>query len=328
MRLPGSILLLLFVVSFNVEALADVTIAVVGKTKNESFYMQSFKGCERVAEQHPDLKCLYDGPIDFQDPRGQEKAILPLIEKGIDGLLVSTTDSHHLVERVLKVAREKNIPVMTFDSDLLPEHHDYRLAYVGTNNFDFGVALGNYAKKFKKTGKNHICLQSGSQTTPNLNERIRGVRFALSGNETNKRLTGENGWVEYKRCPFYTLGQKPRALYQLEFILRQEKPPIFLAVAGFAQFSPDYIKKISPYKDRIKSGDLVIISADTEPVQLEALKQNLSTGNIGQRPFEMGRLGTELLYNYIKHQKKPENEINYLGFYYCYAGNDGKCDSD
>ena len=85
-----------------------------------------------------------------------------------------------MTNSALKRAYEKNIPVVTFDSDLLPQHHDYRLAYIGTNNFDFGVALGNYVKN-NITHKNTICMQSGHPSTPNLNERIKGGRFALSG---------------------------------------------------------------------------------------------------------------------------------------------------
>lgn len=307
---------------------AEMTIAVIGKTKNDSFYEKAFAGCQEFAATHPDLNCLYDGPEDFQDTRAQAKVVAKVLKQGVDGILVSTTNSGFLVERVLKEAQQRNIPVITFDSDLLDEHHDYRLAYVGTNNFDFGVALGNYAKTFQKDGVNEICIQSGSDSTPNLNERIRGVRFALSGNSGDMRLEGENGWVEHKRCPFYTIGKRDRAITQLEFILAQPKPPIFLAVAGFAQFSPNYIDTVLPYQDQVKAGRIIIISADAEDIQLKALEQNLSSINIGQRPFEMGRYGAQLLYEYLKEGKKPEKEINYLGFFYCREDGGVQCLTD
>jgi len=257
-----SFILLFF---FQHTALSKITISVIGKTKNASFYKDSYKGCLAFAKKQTDedIECLYDGPIDYQNARTQAHIVRSYIKKNVDGILVSTTESKFLVERALKHAKEKNIPVITFDSDLLPEHQQYRLAYVGTNNFQFGVALGTYAKKFKKTGLNEICIQSGSKTTPNLNERINGVRFALSGDHSNSRLQGKNGWVEHKRCPLYTLGKKPRALLQLEFVTSLTKPPLFLTVAGFAQSSPYYIEKMTPYKARIETNDFVIISADT-----------------------------------------------------------------
>ena len=230
-----------------------------------------------------------------------------------------------MANEALNIAKQHNIPVITFDSDLLPKHHEYRLAYVGTNNFDYGVALGNYAKKFKGPETTDICIQSGHKTTPNLNERIAGVRYSLSGNKENSKVKQNNGWMEVARCPLYTEGKRNKAILQLKYILNQKKPPLYLAVAGFAQFSPDYIETTSPYKKAIASQDIVIISADTEAIQLEALKQGLSTANIGQRPFEMGRLGTQLLYDVIKHNSVPDKQFYYLDFHYCTQKNASSC---
>lgn len=318
-------LVLLIGLSSALSAYADFKISVIGKTKNDSFYEQAFQGCQKFAADVGDLLCLYDGPDNFQDTRGQAMAISGALDQQVDGILLSVTESEFLADRVLDVVREKRVPVITFDSDLLPEHQQYRLAYVGTNNFDFGVALGNYAKRYQTGVEQEICIQSGSSSTPNLNERIRGVRYALSGDMTNRRLTGKAGWKESLRCPFYTLGKRDKALNQLMFILSQTEPPLFLAVAGFAQFSPDYLTDIAPYRARIASGEVVIVSADAEPVQLEALRQNLSTANIGQQPFEMGRLGAQLMYDKLKFNRSPRKEINYLGFYYCHAENSTEC---
>jgi len=41
-------------------------IAIVGKTKNDSFYQQAFKGCLHFSNEHPEIECKYDGPKDFQ----------------------------------------------------------------------------------------------------------------------------------------------------------------------------------------------------------------------------------------------------------------------
>lgn len=305
------------------EAWAQFKIALVGKTKNDSFYVQSFAGCKQFAALKHDLTCIYDGPQDYQDIRTQVLVINELLTQNIDGLLVSTSDSKHLVDGVLK-SMLPDIPVITFDSDLLPEHEKYRLTYVGTDNFAFGVALGEYAKVFKTGAEQEICIQSGFDSTPNLNARIAGVRHALSG-QSNQRLLGHNGWSEYPRCPLYSLGKRDVALYQLTKILERDKPPIFLAVAGFAQFNPDYITTMKKHKDAISEQKKVIISADTEPVQLTALKAGLSTVNIGQNPHEMGRLAAELMYDYLKSGIVPEQSHYYLGFHYCRSDNYKEC---
>lgn len=303
---------------------AAFTIAVVGKTKNDSFYEQSFKGCLKFASQHSDVNCIYDGADDYQDVRTQVLIVKDLIKRDVDALLVSTTDSAFLVKGALKTAQKKGIPVITFDSDLLPEHQNYRLAYVGTNNFEFGVALGIAAKAHKKQHSQLVCIQSGHQTTPNLNARVEGVRFALSGEKTT-RLTGQNGWVEFERCPLFTMGKREDAIKQLLTIIDMPTAPIFVAVAGFAQFNPDYLSLLSPYKAQIVQDTITIISADTEEQQLEILEAGLSTINIGQNPFEMGRKGAELLFNYKKMGQKPLQDKYYLPFHYCNRDNAKTC---
>lgn len=300
------------------------TIAVIGKTKNDSFYEQSFKGCLNFASKVNNLKCIYDGADDYQDVRTQSLVINELSEQSIDAFLVSTTDSEYLVTHALKNLKKKNIPVITFDSDLLPKHQQYRLAYIGTNNFDFGVALGKLAIKYKTAEKQSICLQSGHQTTPNLNARLAGVRHALSG-QSKKRLSGDSGWVEHPRCPLYTMGKRHASLEQVERFSTLKNPPIFLAVAGFAQFNPDYIETMKAAKSKIADGNFVLISADTEQIQLDALKHGLSTVNLGQKPFEMGRKSTELMYNYLTQGTKPELDKYYLDYHLCDKSNFETC---
>ncbi|WP_246840577.1 substrate-binding domain-containing protein [Lacimicrobium sp. SS2-24] len=300
------------------------TIAVVGKTKNDSFYEQSHQGCLAYAKGHKEVRCVYDGSLDYQDVRTQVLVINELLEEGFDGLLVSTTDSNYLVEGSLKALAEKNIPVITFDSDLLPEHQAYRLAYVGTNNLDFGKALGNAAKPYKTLHPQPICIQSGHRTTPNLNARIAGVRLALSG-QSETRLDGRSGWIEHARCPVYNMGKRYDAVDQLITILGNEPPPIFIAVAGFAQFHPRYIETMSVFRPLIKRQKVVIISADTESIQLRALNRGLSTVNIGQRPYEMGRQATALMHRYLTTGKKPEQSHYYLDYHYCTEENAQTC---
>ncbi|MFY8351356.1 substrate-binding domain-containing protein [Pseudoalteromonas sp. SSM20] len=323
---------LTFITSFLFNALllllssttyANYTIGVIGKTKNDSFYIQSFKGCEAVAKSVPDLRCIYDGADDFQDIRGQVLKVNRLIDNGVNALLISTTDSEFLVNGALKRAYDRNIPVITFDSDLLPQHHDYRMAYVGTNNFDFGVALGQYIKDHVKN-KNTVCMQSGHPSTPNLNERIKGVRHALSG-QSIQPLKGQQGWYEHELCPLYSLGKRGLALSQMVGKLKLEPSPIFVAVAGFAQFNPRYIEQMALFKNKIKKDQVVIVSADTEAIQLKALEKGLSTVNIGQKPFDMGKKGAEYLYQFLQSKEKPKQEFTYLGFHYCDKNNAQTC---
>lgn len=214
------------VLSFAVLANKTFTIAVIGKTKNDSFDEQSFKGCLLFAEKNSNVKCIYDSSDYYQDVRTQSIIINELANENVDAFLISTTDSEYLVPHSLKQLKIKNTPVITFDSELLPQHASYRLAYIGTNNFDFAVALGKLAKKYKRADVQSICLQSGHQTTPNLNARLSGVRQALSG-QSKKRLSGEHGRIEHPRCPLYTMGKREASLEQVKRFSSLDHSPIF-----------------------------------------------------------------------------------------------------
>lgn len=63
----------------------------------------------------------------------------------------------------------------------------------------------------------------------------------------------------------------------------------FIPTGGFPQFIPDTKRAaVEKYKDRIASKALAPVVADTLPVQIDQMKEGLSLGQVGQRPFEMG----------------------------------------
>ena len=70
------------------------------------------------------------------------------------------------------------------------------------------------------------------------------------------------------------------------------------------------------YKDKIASGALALVVADTLPVQIDLLKDGLSTGQVGQRPFEMGYKAIYFLKD-IKDGKAPPADPTYTGLDVC-----------
>ena len=91
-------------------------------------------------------------------------------------------------------------------------------------------------------------------------------------------------------CPLYTNDDFPLSVQQLEDILgKYPDLDAFIPTGGFPQFVPDaYRAAVTPHKDKIASGELALVVADTLPVQIDLLKEGLSAGQVGQRPFEMG----------------------------------------
>ena len=64
----------------------------------------------------------------------------------------------------------------------------------------------------------------------------------------------------------------------------------FIPTGGFPQFVPDANRAAVGQATRTRSPRRrsALVVADTLPVQMEQMKEGLSLGQVGQRPFEMG----------------------------------------
>jgi len=221
----------------------------------------------------------------------------------------------------LQGAGAAKIPVLTWDSDLLPKDKALRLAYVGTHNYEIGVNLAKLAQQIKPKGGS-ICIQSGGAAAANHNERMQGIRDTLAGAKSAEspgaRLTGQNGWKEADGCPLYTDDDFARAVQQMEDILNKYPTlDAFIPTGGFPQFLPDaYTTVASKHKDKIASGALALVVADTLPVQIDLMKKGLSAGQVGQRPFEMGYKAMYFLRD-IKEGKAGPADPTYTGLDVC-----------
>jgi ribose transport system substrate-binding protein len=221
----------------------------------------------------------------------------------------------------LAQAKAAGIPVLTWDSDLLPENQDLRIAYVGTKNYDIGVNLAKIVQEIKPDGGT-ICIQSGGAAAANHNERMQGIRDTLGGmsdtTAPGERLEGDNGWTEADGCPLYTDDDFPRSVQQMEDILAKYPDlDAFVPTGGFPQFVPDAYRNVaSKHKDRIDSKSLALVVADTLPVQMDLMNEGLSLGQVGQRPFEMGYQTMYFLNDIIRNGKNPADPT-YTGLDVC-----------
>lgn len=84
------------------------------------------------------------------------------------------------------------------------------------------------------------------------------------------------------------------------------------------------LRRRANYKDKIASGKIAIAVADTLPMQLDALKQGLATGNVGQRPFEMGYKVMYALKD-MKEGKAAPSDPTYTGLDICTPDNVDHC---
>ena len=327
------ILLIFPLTLFSPVSAEELKFALIAKNVTQPFYLEAHKGCQDAATQIGGIKCIFRGTSNTKDTRTQNKILEQLIDEGVDGIAIAIEQSEYLAKNGLQRAKKAEIPVITFDSDLdsstLEKYPNLRLAYIGTNNFEFGRALGAEITKLRPNG-GKLCILTGHKNSPNLNLRIMGLRSALSGQIYNvppgERLKNINGWTEFSRCPFYSYENIDQTIEQMKFILTRPSNEVdtFVSIIAAIQIVPEkYRQLIYPFKEKIEQKEIVIIIVDTVETQLDLLKEGLSNINIGQRSYEMGRQAILTLHKIVKDEKYQE--IIYTPLTYCTPENYNTC---
>ncbi len=304
----------------------DYTFALVPKAMNNPFFDLARDGCFKAQEELADVTCEYIGPGEHTELE-QIQIVQDLITKGVDGIAVAPSNAPAMA-RVLREAEAAGIPVITWDSDLLPEDAGLRASYVGTFNYDIGRNLAEIVMARHPDGGT-ICLQTGGAAAANHNERLLGAREALSGmklgDPPGRALAGDGGWTEISGCPLVTNDDGNVAVQGMSDILAANPNlTAFLSTGAFTQwFDNAYRQAAGPYQDRMAAGDLTIVVADTLPMQLEQTRDGLGNGLVGQRPFEMGYKAMFILKDIV--EGKTVDDPIYTGLDVCTNDNIATC---
>lgn len=110
-----------------------LVIAVVPKNLNNPFFDQAKVGCEKaVAEIGADkVECYFTGPGEHGGGDEQAQMVADLIAKGVDGIGVSAANAA-AIAAVLPAAKEKGIPVVTWDLTSCRPTRACASPYIGT----------------------------------------------------------------------------------------------------------------------------------------------------------------------------------------------------
>lgn len=271
--------------------------AVVPKAMNNPFFDVARDGCTKRAKELGNVECIYKGPIEHE-PATQAQIIQDFVTQKVDGLAISVADVAAM-SKSIEAASAAGIPVVTFDADAPGSK---RIAYIGTNNKDFGLALGKQLLQLRPEGGKYAMI-SGGPGAKNLAERVDGVREALKGSK----------WVEVSGSPTFCNDDSALAVQQMSD-LRTATPDLaaIVPVGGWPMFAPEGYKSfVNKNKKDIDAGKFTLVVADTLKMQLELLRDGYSNALTGQRPFEMGEKAMDVLLAIKKGEKVPE--IIYTG---------------
>lgn len=276
---------------------ANYRFVIVPKAMNNPFFDFARDGCLKRAKELGNIECIYKGPVEHE-PATQAQIIQDFITQKVDGLAISVADVAAMTKSI-EAATAAGIPVITFDADAPGSK---RIAYIGTNNKEFGVALGKQLVKMRPDGGKYAMV-SGGPGAKNLAERVDGVREALKGSK----------WTEAAGSPTFCNDDPALAVQQMTD-MRTATPDLaaIVPIGGWPMFAPEGFKAFaSRNKKDIDSGKFTLVVADTLKMQLELLRDGYANALVGQRPFEMGEKAMDTLLAIKKGEKVPE--IVYTG---------------
>ena len=302
-----AMLAFVFVSISGISYAADKVFALVPKAMNNPFFDLARDGCKVAEKEIGGIECLYIGPGEHTEQE-QVQIVQDLIAKGVDGIAVASSNAAAMA----KAVKGTNIPIITWDSDLLNKDAGLRAAYVGTKNYDIGAAAANH------------------------NERMSGIRDTIagradSGTYPSAALKGENGWTEASGCPLYTNDDFPLSVQQMEDIFaKHPNLTAFVPPGGFPQFVSKAFRRVTEkHADRISSMKTAVVIADTLPMQMEDLDAGRTHGQVGQQPYMMGYKAMYVLKDIVDGKAlkfdNPSLKAIYTGLDVCMKPNIGSC---
>ena len=269
----------------------DLTIAFLPRSLGNPIFLDAFEAAQKKAHELG-VRLEWVAPFDF-DSDLQVEMIENLIRRGVDGIVASVNDEAE-VHRVLQKAMAQGIPVATFDAD---SPGSGRLFYIGINNYEAGIEIGNALVNVIKTKgladkTLDTMIMTGYREALNLEERIRGFLDA-TGEEVTLNIADilENEDTVEK------------SIILLEDYLKTNPAvDVIYFVGGW----PFYVTSdaLPNFRQWAQEGGIAVgidLFYDALLLQKEGLIQYL----IGQDMTSMGSQGLELLVRYIRFGEVP-----------------------
>ncbi|HIJ65439.1 MAG TPA: sugar-binding protein [Candidatus Hydrogenedentes bacterium] len=247
-------------------------IKVAFVTNNASDFWQIAKaGTEKAREE---LGC----EVAFRIPptgtaQEQQQIVQDLVTLGVAGIAISPKDPENQTAMLNKAA--ESVKLITQDSDA---PNSDRLCYIGTDNYQAGVAAGELLNKTLPNG-GKIMLFVGTLDAQNAQDRKKGIEDTLA--DTNIEI------VDTRTDETDRLKAKENAQNALV------THPDLACLVGLWSYNGPAI--LSGVRASGKLGQVKIVCFDEEDETLQGVKDGHISGTIVQQPFEFGYQSVKLL---------------------------------
>lgn len=294
-RVLTVLLAALMLLGFMSAAVAeDIEIAVVPKSLDNAIFLDAKSAAEKKGAELG-ITIYWEGST-TSDAAQQVNVIESLIERQVDGILISCNDADALKD-VIDRAVDAGIAVACFDSD---SPLSKRAFYCGTDNYAIGKLSAEYMMEYLPEG-GKVAILTGVLGAPNLEMRITGFKETLAAaNSPIEVLPVQTGEDDVQKSvevvSQYTAANPDLAGWFFD--------------GGWPYFAdPDALPEVKLF---MENGGR-IVSIDTCEPMLQFVGLDMVDILIGQNYPAMGSIGVETLYKLIKGEEVDlGNESHYI----------------
>lgn len=243
-------------------------------------------GVELAKQENVEIEIIIRTPPD-EDAAEQAKRIEQLVSEGVDGIAVSVTNAAVLTGAIDK-AVEKGVPVCCFDSDAPASK---RFAHWGMDDEAAGKVLGEQLVK-AMGDKGVVAILAGNQNATNLQNRVKGVRAALS---THSGITIKNVYYHPETAP-----EAVKMVQQTQ----GANPDItgWAMVGGWPLFTENALAGVA-------DKGVKVVSVDTLPAQLVYVRSGQVQALVGQNCYGWGYESVRMLLNKAHKNQAPSEAV-------------------
>lgn len=258
------------------------------KSLNNPYWVDARKGMEDQAKKLG-VTAKFLGP-DTDDAAAQVAIFDSILATKPAGIAISPNDPASVIDDIAK-ARAAGIPVIAWDG---PVPKSKVLGYIGTDNVTAGMQAGE-ALAAAVGKKGNVAVIIGSLTAVNLNQRLEGVKKALSK------------YPDIKIVATQVSGESVATAQTAAETVLQANP----ALAGFIGIGgSDLPGAVGALTSASKCGTVKAVGFDVVPQGIAGMKAKCVDALISQKPFGMTAQALQILVDFANKKSTLADNFN------------------
>ncbi|SHE55775.1 ribose ABC transporter substrate-binding protein RbsB [Clostridium fallax] len=263
----------------------DKKIGMVVSTLNNPFFVSMKEGAEQKAKELGYDLVVLDSQ---NDPAKERSNVEDLVQLGVTAVLINPTDSD-AVETAVKVANNKNVPVITLDRQ---SNGGEVACHIASDNIKGGQMAAEFALDKLKNKDNILVAEiQGIPGASATRDRGKGFHDILDEKSNIK-------FVSSQAADF----DRQKGLQVMENII-QATPEFDIVFAHNDEMALGAAKAL-----KTVNKDVIIIGFDGNDDAKEAVDKGDMTATVAQQPDLIGSLGVEVSHN-IRSGKNVQKQV-------------------